>query len=304
MSTRRDFTFTLMRSAAGAALAPLAGCATTQRPTSMTAIDCHAHVFLHSLPMPDPRRAPAGYDATPETYLGLLDAHGMSHGVLVQPSFLGLDNSYLLSVLRAHPDRLRGIAVVAPGVTPQQLDDLQHAGVVGIRLNLVGLPTPDFSSPGWSALLRELAARDWQVEVHQLAQELKPVLDPLLAAGLKVVVDHFGRPGAALGVDDPGFRYLLSLGPSRRVWVKLSGAYRNGPHGRGEETARAAMPLLLSAFGVQRLMWGSDWPHTLFEKAAHYGAEKKLLEAWLPDREQRQAVLSDTPARLFRFTAA
>ncbi len=270
----------------------------------MTAIDCHAHVFLHSLPMPDPRRAPAGYDATPETYLGLLDAHGMSHGVLVQPSFLGLDNSYLLSVLRAHPDRLRGIAVVAPGVTPQQLDALQDAGVVGIRLNLVGLPAPDFSSPGWSALLAELKARDWQVEVHQLAQELKPVLDPLLAAGLHVVVDHFGRPSAALGVDDPGFRYLLSQAQSRQVWVKLSGAYRNGPDGRGQETARAAMPLLLSAFGVQRLMWGSDWPHTLFEKTAHYSAEKTLLESWLPDLQQRRVVLSDTPARLFRFTAA
>src|SRR5450830_562883 len=283
MTTRRDFTFTLMCSAAGMALAPLAGCATTQRSTTMTAIDCHAHVFLHSLPMPDPRRAPAGYDATPAAYLGLLDAHGMSHGVLVQPSFLGLDNSYLLSVLRAHSRRLRGIAVVAPGVSTHELDALQDAGVVGIRLNLVGLPAPDFSSPGWSALLEQVRLRDWQVEVHQIAQELQPVLAPLL------------------GVNDPGFRYLLSQGQTRRVWVKLSGAYRNGPAGRGEETALAAMPLLLREFGPERLMWGSDWPHTLFEKTASYDAEFKLMESWLPDLAQRQVVLRDTPARLFRF---
>ncbi|MFZ4874655.1 amidohydrolase family protein [Janthinobacterium sp. Mn2066] len=301
MTTRRDFTFTLMCSAAGMALAPLAGCATTQRMTSMTAIDCHAHVFLHSLPMPDPRRAPAGYDAAPATYLGLLDAHGMSHGVLVQPSFLGLDNSYLLSVLRAHPQRLRGIAVVAPGVSLQELDALQQAGVVGIRLNLVGLPAPDFSSPGWPELLEQVRLRDWQVEVHQVAQELQPVLAPLLAAGVKVVVDHFGRPSAMLGVNDPGFRYLLSQGQTRRVWVKLSGAYRNGPGGRGEETALAAMPLLLREFGPERLLWGSDWPHTLFEKTAYYDAEFKLMESWLPDLAQRQVVLRDTPARLFRF---
>lgn len=304
MTSRRDVTFTLMCSAAGMALAPLAGCATTQRTTAMTAIDCHAHVFLHSLPMPDPRRAPSGYDARPETYLGLLDAHGMSHGVLVQPSFLGFDNSYMVSVLRAHRQRLRGIAVVAPGVSRQELDALQAAGVVGIRLNLVGLPAPDFASPGWSALLAEVRARDWQVELHQLAQELKPVMDPLLAAGVKVVVDHFGRPSAALGVDDPGFRYLLSQAQTGRVWVKLSGAYRNGPHGRGEETALAAMPLLLRAFGPERLMWGSDWPHTLFEKTAHYEAEFKLMQAWLPDLAQRQVVLRETPARLFRFMPA
>ena len=301
MTTRRDFTFTLMCSAAGMALAPLAGCATSQRSTTMTAIDCHAHVFLHSLPMPDPRRAPAGYDATPAAYLGLLDAHGMSHGVLVQPSFLGFDNSYLLSVLRAHPQRLRGIAVVAPGVSVQELDALQDAGVVGIRLNLVGLPAPDFASPGWPELLKQIRLRDWQVEVHQIAQELQPVLAPLLAAGVKVVVDHFGRPSAMLGVNDPGFRYLLSLAQTRRVWVKLSGAYRNGPAGRGEETALAAMPLLLREFGPERLMWGSDWPHTLFEKTASYDAEFKLMESWLPDLAQRQVVLRDTPARLFRF---
>ncbi|WP_183677201.1 MULTISPECIES: amidohydrolase [unclassified Janthinobacterium] len=301
MTTRRDFTFTLMSSAAGMALAPLAGCATTPKMTAMTAIDCHAHVFLHSLPMPDPRRAPAGYDAAPETYLGLLDAHGMSHGVLVQPSFLGLDNRYLLSVLRAHPQRLRGIAVVAPGVSTQELDVLQEAGVVGIRLNLVGLPVPDFASPGWPELLEQVRLRDWQVEVHQIAQELQPLLAPLLAAGVKVVVDHFGRPSAMLGVNDPGFRYLLSQAQTRRVWVKLSGAYRNGPAGRGEETALAAMPLLLREFGPERLMWGSDWPHTLFEKTAHYDAEFKLMERWLPDLAQRRVVLCDTPARLFRF---
>lgn len=301
MTTRRDFNLTLMRSAAAAALAPLAACATIQRPDPMIAIDCHAHVFLHSLPMPDPRRAPAGYDATPEAYLAVLDAHAMTHGVIVQPSFLGLDNSYLLNVLRAHPDRLRGIAVVAPGVSVQQLDELRQAGVVGIRLNLIGLPTPDFASPAWRALLQQIEQRDWQVEVHQTAQELKPVLEPLLAAGVNVVVDHFGRPGAALGVDDPGFRYLLSLAGSRRVWIKLSGAYRNGGNGRGEATALAAMPLLREHFGLERLLWGSDWPHTLFEKTVDYGTQKKLLEQLLPSAAERRVVLHQTPAQLFRF---
>jgi predicted TIM-barrel fold metal-dependent hydrolase len=302
VTTRRDFNLNLMRSAATAAFAPLTACASLQRTDSMTAIDCHAHVFLHSLPMPDRRRAPAGYDATPEAYLRTLDAHGMTHGVLVQPSFLGQDNSYMLDVLRAHRERLRGIAVVAPGVAPRQLDELQAAGVVGIRLNLIGLPTPDFASLAWRDLLEQIRRRGWQVEVHQAAQELRPVLEPLLAVGINVVVDHFGRPSAALGIEDPGFRYLLSLGASRQVWVKLSGAYRNGPDGRGEATALAAMPLLLRHFGLERLLWGSDWPHTLFEQSVDYAAQARLLERLLPSEAQRRAVLHQTPAQLFRFT--
>ncbi|MEB0138434.1 MULTISPECIES: amidohydrolase family protein [unclassified Undibacterium] len=142
-----------------------------------------------------------------------------------------------------------------------------------------------------------------QVEVHQLAQALQPVLEPLLAAGLNVVVDHFGRPDPLLGITDPGFRYLLALGASQNVWVKLSAAYRNGAEGRGEQIALAAMPLLLAQFGPQRLLWGSDWPHTLYEASAHYGQQTLMLEQYLPNQAARRIVLRDSPAALFGFSA-
>jgi predicted TIM-barrel fold metal-dependent hydrolase len=115
------------------------------------------------------------------------------------------------------------------------------------------------------------------------------------------VVDHFGRPDDSLGVDDPGFRYLLSLGTTRRVWVKLSASYRNGSGRRGEATAGAAVALLRSAFGLDRLVWGSDWPHTLFEDSVSYTTQRLLLEQWFPDAADRQVVLLETPARLFSF---
>lgn len=299
MTTRRQFNLALLGAAASA---PFSACTTAPTAARVGSIDCHAHVFTRGLPMPDRRRAPAGYDATPEDYLQMLGANGMTRGVLVQPSFLGTDNSYLVAALRKYPDRFRGIAVVEPTIAGSELEKLQDAGVVGIRLNLVGLPTPDFASSAWRALLDQLRQRQWQVEVHRSAGELPPVLDPLITADINVVVDHFGRPDEKLGVDDPGFRYLLTLGRSRRVWVKLSGAYRNGGEGRGEATAIAAVPLLRSAFGLDRLIWGSDWPHTLFEKTADYASQRRLLDAWLPDPEARRVVLQDTPAKLFGFT--
>lgn len=271
---------------------------------SATGIDSHAHVFTRQLAIQDARRAPQGYDATPDRYLALLRANGLAGGVLVQPSFLGTDNGYLLAALQAHPRQLRGVAVVQPGIDTGALQQMHRAGVVGIRLNLIGLPVPDFSSPGWRSLLGALQRLEWHVEVHQHAARLAPVLGPLLAAGLDVVVDHFGRPDPRLGVDDPGFRHLLSLADSGRVWVKLSGAYRNGgAEGsvRGEAVAQAAMPLLRTHFGLQRLVWGSDWPHTLFESAVHFEAQRRLLDGWLPAPADRQAVLLHTPAHLYRF---
>jgi predicted TIM-barrel fold metal-dependent hydrolase len=266
-----------------------------------TAVDTHAHVFHRGLKMPDVRRAPSGYDALPEDYLRVLDENGISHGVLVQPSFLGTDNSYMVDALRQYPERLRGIAVVAPDASPAVLDELEAAHVVGLRLNLVGLTIPDFSAEPWPVLLKQVAKRDWQVEVHREARDLQAIVGPLLNAGVNVVVDHFGRPDPKLGIDDPGFRYLLSVGPTRRVWVKISAAYRNGASGVGEATALAAMPLLRQAFGLERLLWGSDWPHTLFEKTTNYSSVRAQLNTWIPDPKERQIVLVDAPLKLFRF---
>jgi predicted TIM-barrel fold metal-dependent hydrolase len=219
--------------------------------------------------------------------------------VLVQPSFLGTDNSYLLTALATHPKRLRGIAVVAPDISPMALDELDRAGIVGLRLNLLGEADPPFATSLWRRHLALAAGRGWQVEVQAEAHRLPRILPPLVEAGVATVVDHFGKPDPALGVEDPGFRYLLSQGATRRVWVKLSGAYRLGGMERGTAIAAAAVPLLRQAFGLDRLVWGSDWPHTQFEAVAGYGQTRALLDEWLPDAAERRAVLCDTPARLF-----
>jgi predicted TIM-barrel fold metal-dependent hydrolase len=264
-------------------------------------VDTHAHVFRRGLKLADTRRYAPDYDVGVDDYLRELDAHAITRGVLVQPSFLGADNSFLLEALRQHPARLRGIAMVQPDIAASELQGLAASGVVGIRLNLMGLPLPDLRAEPWPALMRRMADRGWQVEVHCEARDLAGIVGPLLEAGINVVVDHFGRPDPALGIDDPGFRYLLSASTSRRVWVKLSGAYRNGADGWGEAIAGAAIPLLRNAFGPERLLWGSDWPHTQFEGSITYASTISQVKAWLPDPQERNIVLVDTPLQLFRF---
>jgi predicted TIM-barrel fold metal-dependent hydrolase len=293
----------------------LGACADTPKQTSagkITAIDTHAHVFSHALPLAQRRRYAPTYDAPISRYLAELDAHGVSHGVLIQPSFLGADSQYLVQSIAQAPQRLRGIAVIDPvavAADPAQLDALARAGIVGIRLNLFSLPNPDYTSAAWQTTLAKIASLSWQIEVHCEAQRLPQVVGPLLArtgGAIDVVVDHFGRPRPALGVDDPGFRYLLTLGESRRVWVKVSGAYRNavadpGGDTNGSATAMAAMPLLQNAFGLDRLIWGSDWPHTQFERVESYDAVYALMLKLLPTQRERHAVLVEAPAKLFKF---
>jgi len=261
------------------------------------AVDCHAHVFLHTLAFAPGRRYTPDYDAPLERYLAELDRYGLSHGVLVQPSFLGTDNSYLLGALAACPARLRGIAVMPADVPRAALDALDRAGIVGLRLNLIGAPDPDFATPIWRRHLADIAALGWQIEIQAEAGRLPRLLPALLDAGIVLVIDHFGKPDPALGIGDPGFRYLLGTGQTRRVWVKLSGAYRNGT----DATPQDAIGPLRENFGLTRLIWGSDWPHTQFEAQIGYGTARAALDRWLPDPDDRHVVLDIAPAKLFRL---
>lgn len=266
-------------------------------------VDAHAHVFLSDLTMADGRRYTPTYDAPTSAYLNQLDSNGIGRGVLVQPSFLGSDNSYLLAAINDHPDRLKGVAVVNPAMPERQLSRLYHNGISGVRLNLIGQPTPDFSSAATRNFLARLARIGLFAEVQVEAQRLPLIADAILHAGVRLVVDHFGRPNPRLGVADPGFRYLLSLGRERRTWVKLSGAYRLSPGARGREIASQATALLVDHLGPDRLMWGSDWPHTQFEAVANHFSARQLLDHWVPDGAVRRRILIDTPSSLFGFDA-
>ena len=272
--------------------------------TVFTGIDTHAHVFRCDAKMIENRRYTPQYNATIADYLAMLDDNGISHGVLVQISFLGTDNSYMAEALEQEPTRLRGIAVVDPDITEEALCALNEAGVVGVRLNLIGLTDPDLESAGWQRHFRRLNGLGWQVEVQAEAWRLPRLMPPLLVAGLRVVIDHFGRPDDVLGIDDPGFRYLLAQGRTRRVWVKLSGEYRNNRVKQGEQIAASAAAALLGEFGAEWLLWGSDWPHTCFEQPGTTAAARQALDRWIPSDADRHAVLVETPRALFGFAAA
>src|SRR5262249_31557455 len=156
-------------------------------------------------------------------------------------------------------------------IHPDALERMDGDGVVGIRLNLQRLPIPNFAQGPWPKLLAHLRRLDWQVEIiRESSRDLPFMIEPLLDAGVTGVVDQFGRPDEQESVDDPGFQYLLSKGKSRRVWVKLAAGYRNWPNGDESGQGRACAALLLDAMGPERLLWGSDWPHTQNESKVTY----------------------------------
>jgi predicted TIM-barrel fold metal-dependent hydrolase len=271
--------------------------------TPILGIDSHAHVFSRELDLTTARRYTPDYDATLAMYLERLAEHGLSHGVLVQPSFLGTDNRYLLAALDQAPELMRGVVVVERDVSRQQLDEMDLKGVVGARLNLMGKPLPDFSEPAWRGFFAHLVELDWHVELHRQVEDLPAVIRGLLPFGVKIVVDHFGRPDARLGVDQPGFREMLELGMGGQVWMKVSGIYRlGGSDEQNLDFARAAMPLLEQSLGLSRLVWGSDWPHTQHENSVGYGDAVQQLQALDCSPQVMRSLLIEAPQVLFDFS--
>jgi predicted TIM-barrel fold metal-dependent hydrolase len=272
---------------------------------SRGAVDCHAHVI-------DPARFPfppdaGGYRPLPHEagtageYLATLDAHGVTHALLVQPSGYGYDNRAMLDAIARAPGRLRGIAVVPLGASDADLDALARGGVVGVRFNLSYGDPGVLGTPAAQDLLRRVAARDWVLQVHTEGDTLAAVAPALLASGCRVVVDHMARPDPRRGLDQPSFRALLDLGRGGRAAVKLSAPERYSREPSPHADLDPFVAALLQVFTPARCVWGSDWPHIQLAPRPDYAGRLACLDRWLPDPRDRRAVLWETPARVFGF---
>ena len=183
----------------------------------MKYVDSHAHVFKPGLKLAAVRRYAPDYEASKDEFIRNFESKGLTAGLLIQPSFLGTDNSFMIEAIDAHPTKLYGVAVVEPTITIEELKELNSHNIVGIRLNLYGIEAPDLLSDEYQKLLGYLKQLDWHVELHTDAINLKNFIEPILKTGVKVVVDHWGKPTAVNPLEDEGFNYLLSKGETKQV---------------------------------------------------------------------------------------
>ena len=256
-------------------------------------VDTHVHVFERHLSLAPDRRYEPDYDANCADLRKAIGGSGIGRVVLVQPSFLGTDNSYLLRAIASDRTTFAGVAVIDPGLKSAALDDLRRSGVVGVRLNFIGQTLLDFSHGALRCMSDRLAASGLVLEIQAEAGQwslLAPFLKQLPCA---VLVDHFGRTPP--NHRSAGFESLLQVAQDvDHLWFKFSAPYRV-VDGRASDCART----LLSTVGLGRIVWGSDWPWTQFEGRQSYRETLEWLEQWIPRGDDRQRVLADNPTRLF-----
>ena len=270
-----------------------------QKPvTDNPVIDCHVHVFGADMPTSPNAWMVPDYAFTPQDLLRELDTHGVHFAVLSGLSIAGEYNDYMIRALRHHK-RLRGTAIVNPQCDLYALERMRDDGITGVRLQLARRKTlPDLESKEYRLLLRRVRDLDWHVQVAVEGPQLRSVLEPLLSAGVKVVIDHFGHPDPAAPLACDGFQAMLEGVDSGRCWIKLSGgfrlagtmAWRDDPDGDLEDVAARVAEELLRRVGTDRLLWGSDAPFVGYEKRVTYPKVLASYVRWVPEPTRRAEI--------------
>ena len=261
------------------------------------AVDTHAHVI--SLDALVSNRSYTPPEATTKSYIAMLDAVGMTYGVLIQVSVNGSDNEPMLRALSAYPQRLRGVAVPALGLADAEYQRMKDLGVVGLRINVM------FSGGGLDLSQIEACdalARDWGWHIQFLMDandlpQLRPRIDQMKS---DIVIDHMGYLPASQGVHSQGFQSLLAL-VKERAWVKISGAYRlSEQEPLYLDTIEYAQQLVQAA--PSRCVWGSDWPHVAhWRTMPSVGQLLDTLALWVPDEATRNQILTTNAQKLYQF---
>jgi predicted TIM-barrel fold metal-dependent hydrolase len=276
----------------------------TQRPSMEVpahACDCHMHIFDRRFaPSRHWRRTPP--DAPVVAYRALQERIGTERTVVVNPSTYGTDNACTLDALAAFGNAARGVAVVDVDIADAELRSMATLGVVGIRVNFVSPQSWGTTTHGMlEALARRVAPLGWHVQVFMEGAQIVAAQDVLARLPTTLVIDHLGRVAQPAGVEDPAFDAIRRLLDCGRVWVKLSGAYMDSIEGAPRYSDVSAVAQGFVEAAPERVVWGSDWPHTTATAPVDDAGLIDLLARWAPDARTRERILVENPSELYGF---
>ena len=249
-------------------------------------VDSHAHIWGPSMPYVRSAWTRPSYAFPVETYVDTLDAHGVGYGVIAAASLFGTFNDYTIAALRRFP-RLRGTVIVDPEIGLYELEAMRRDGVVGVRLMFFRVrQLPDLTGDAYVRLFHRLRDLGMHVHFNIEPERLPQVLDAVRPSGVKIVIDHFGWPGEALGLEDPAFRACVEACLGGSAWVKLSGGFRRAD----QDVCRLYAQAYVERVGAERLFWGSDAPFVGCEGKVSYADTIDHFAYWLPDAAVRDAI--------------
>jgi predicted TIM-barrel fold metal-dependent hydrolase len=304
--TRRRF---LAQAAAG-----LAGTATAA-PDAPLIIDTHLEVWtfdpkfpFHHPERPEMKRT--NVEGPIENEVEEMRDFGLKYAVLINPRFYGWDNSYISYSLHRYPKLFVAHGLLDP-LQPDPAGKLRYwvreHGFQGMRFSPIYHPQSTWLNskehyPLWREAERLGAVFNFYIVPHQM-----PMLEDMAERfpGVKIVIDHLGKPD--LRADDPWpeFRKMFRLKRFPQVWVSASEPYELSR--TKEFPYRDTFPFFKAVyeeFGGKQLIWGTGYPKPRWELPMDKELEfvNRSLEFYTP--ADRELILGKNALRIWRFPDA
>ncbi len=273
----------------------------------MTRIDAHQHFWdiargdYHWL---TPELGPIYRNFLPSDLAPNLEAHGISGTILVQAAPTLAETRFMLSLADNSPAVKGVVGWVDFESTdaPQIISDLAaHPALVGLRPMIQDIEDDDWMlrdnlTPAFEALI----ANDLTFDALTFPRHLENLSALLIRfPDMRVVIDHGSKPLIRDSLIDDWAASMKQLAADTNAFCKLSGLVTEAKPDWSVDDLRPYVDHLLSTFGPQRILWGSDWPVCLLTSSYERWVEatETLLNGLTPD--EKDAVLGLNALRAY-----
>ena len=300
MTTRRTF------------LAGAAAAGTMRAASKPLIIDTHLEVWtfdpkfpFHHPERPDLKRVPV--EAPIENEVSEMDEFGLKYAVLINPRFYGWDNSYIDYSLHKYPNRFVAHGLLDP-LGPDPAGRLRYwmkeRGFQGMRFSPIYHPTSTWlNSKEHYPLWRE-AERLGAVFNYYILPQQMPMLEDMAGRfpGVKIVIDHLGKPDLKAADPWADFRKMFRLKRFPQVWVSASEPYEISL--TKEFPYRDTYPFFKAVyqeFGAKQIIWGTGYPKPRWELPMNKELEfvNQTLDFYTPS--DRALILGQNALRIWKF---
>src|SRR5579875_2725374 len=192
--------------------------------------------------------------------------HGIQKTILVQAAQTIEETDFLLELASADVS-IAGVVgwldIESPKF-PEQFERYRKcAKFVGIRPMLQELPDDNWIlRPRVVEALRLLASVDFPFELLTYPRHLPFVLQVLeLVPALRGVLDHISKPEIRLAKLEPWKSCMAQAARYPNLYCKFSGMITEADHRHwSADDLRPYVDHVVECFGMDRVMFGSDWP--------------------------------------------
>ena len=234
---------------------------------------------------------------------------GLKYAVLINPRYFGWDNSYISDSLHKYPNLFVAHGLVNPE-DPKVAERLRYwvteHGFQGMRFSPIYHPRSTWLNsrehyPLWREAEKLNAVFNFYILPHQM-----PMLEDMAGRfpGVKIVVDHLGKPDLRLSDPWPEFRRMFRLKKFSQVWISASEAYELSL--TKEYPYRDTIPFFKATyeeFGGKQLIWGTGYPRPRWELPMDKELEfvDRILDFY--SAEDRELLLGKNALSIWRFPA-